>query len=106
MRYGFVTDALWHSRACTLQPGGVIHLARPGLTLGDAFAVWVSRRREPVAEFQRAGARVRRRRALARRSGRAVPHDRDAVALQVGAYVPPHPVFTFAHRSRSRTASV
>ncbi len=41
--YGFVTDALGHAPAWTLQPGGVIHLERSGMRLGDAFAVWGNR---------------------------------------------------------------
>jgi hypothetical protein len=38
--YGNVVDALWHAPAWSVEPGGVIHLAREGLTLGDVFRVW------------------------------------------------------------------
>jgi hypothetical protein len=38
--YGNVVDALWHADAWSLEPGGVVHLARDGLTLGDVFRIW------------------------------------------------------------------
>ena len=38
--YGNVLGALWHADAWTVEPGGVIHLAREGLTLGDVFRIW------------------------------------------------------------------
>jgi hypothetical protein len=74
----------------------VIHLARPGPTLGDVFAVWG----QPLAAARLLsfGGQVRVYVAGERWRGRPaalVLHDRDQVVLQVGAYVLPHPVFTF-----------
>jgi hypothetical protein len=37
--YGSVTDALWTAPAWTLQPGGVIQLTKPGMRLGEFFAM-------------------------------------------------------------------
>ena len=36
--YGNIVDALWHAPAWSLEPGGVVHLEREGVTLGDVFA--------------------------------------------------------------------
>jgi hypothetical protein len=95
-RYGFITDALWHAPAWTLHPGGVIHLARNGLRLRDVFAVWG----QPLTADRLLSfpGRVRVYVAGERRlgdPGDLVLHDRDQVVLEVGPYVPPHPVFTF-----------
>ena len=94
--YGFVTDALWHAPAWTLQAGGVIHLARPGLRLGDVFAVWG----QPLARDRLLSFTGRVRVYVAGRRWPGDPaalvvHGGDQVVLEVGPYVPPHPSFTF-----------
>jgi hypothetical protein len=94
--YGIVTDALWHAPAWTLQPGGVIQLARPGLRLGDFFAVWG----EAVGPRRLLGftGEVRAFVNGVERFGnpaRIELHDRDQVVLEIGGYVPPHRSFTF-----------
>jgi hypothetical protein len=95
-RYGFVTDALWHAPAWTTEAGGVIHLARPGMTLGDLFAVWG----QPLERGRLVTFTGRVRTFL---NGAEVPgdpaaiqlRDRDQVVVEVGGYVPPHPSFLF-----------
>jgi hypothetical protein len=99
--YSHIVDALWHGPAWTLDPGGVIHLARPGLRLADVFAVWgqpleahrlltfVARDPEGVQVFvngeRHAGA-----------PGEVVLRDRDQVVVQINGYLPPHRSFVFA----------
>lgn len=95
-RFGFVTEALWHAPAWTLEPGGVLHLERQGMTLGDVFAVWG----HPLDAGRMLGftGRVRAYVNGAERPGdpATVPlHDGDQVVLEVGGYVPPHRSFTF-----------
>jgi hypothetical protein len=94
--YGAVTDALWTAPAWTLQPGGVIQLTRPGMRLGEFFAIWgrplghdrlldwTGEVRAWVNGFERRGdpAAIELR-------------DRDQVVVQIGGFVPPHPSFTF-----------
>lgn len=94
--YGTVTAALWHAPAWTLQPGGVVFLARPGMRLGDLFAVWGRplgpRRlldfRGPVRAFVGGVERRGDPAALRLRPG-------DEVVLELGGYVKPHRSFAF-----------
>lgn len=94
--YGFVSDALWTAPAWTVEPGGVINLARPGMRLGEVFAVWgqpfgadrllsfSGEVRTFVNGVERAGdpAAIRL-------------FDGDQVVVEIGGYVPPHASFTF-----------
>ncbi len=94
--YGFITDALWHAPAWTLEPGGVIHLARPGMRLGDVFAIWG----QPLGADRLVGFAGAVRAYVngeARQGDPAslVLRDHDQVVLEVGGYVPPHASFTF-----------
>lgn len=94
--YGRVTDALWHADAWTLQPGGVVELARPGMTLGEVFRAW-DRRLGPRRMLGFRG-RVRTyANGIQRPGGPAslVLHDGDEVVLEVGPYVSPHRSFAF-----------
>ncbi len=95
-RYGFVTAAPGHAPAWTLQPGGVVHLQREGMTLGDVFAVWGrALTPERLLDFQ---GEVRVYVAGRRWHGdprSLVLHDRDQVVLAVGPYVPAHVTFIF-----------
>jgi hypothetical protein len=93
--YGTVVDAPAHARAWTLQPGGVIQLAAPGITLGEFFAVWG----QPL-DLGFAG-EVRAFVNGVERHGdpaRIALHDADQVVITVGGYVPPHRRFTFTPR--------
>jgi hypothetical protein len=99
--YSHIVDALWHGPAWTLDPGGVFHLARPGLRLADVFAVWG----QPLDErtlltFKAAdseGVQVfvngERHRGA---PGAVVLRDRDQVVVEINGYVPPHRSFVFA----------
>jgi hypothetical protein len=97
--YGTVTDALWHAPAWSLQVGGVLHLERPGMRLGTAFAVWGV----PLGPARLLGFRGR---VHAFVNGAARPGDPaelaladgDQVVLEVGGYVKPHPAFAFPPR--------
>jgi hypothetical protein len=97
--YGLVTDALWTAPAWTLQPGGVIQLARPRLRLGEFFAVWG----HPLSADRLMGWSGRVRAFV---NGRERPGDpaeielgdRDQVVVMVGGYVEPHASFTFTPR--------
>jgi hypothetical protein len=94
--YGFVTDALWHAPAWTLEPGGVLHLQRDGMRLGELFEVWG----QPIGpdrllSFTDAVHAYVNGRATAGDPAALVLHDQDEVVLEVGGYVPPHPSFTF-----------
>jgi hypothetical protein len=95
-RLGNVTRASCHARIWTVDPTGVVWLARKGEKLGSVFAVWG----EPLGPARLAGFRgpVSVFVNGTRRSGdprRLVLHDRDEVVLEVGGYVPPHPSFRF-----------
>jgi hypothetical protein len=99
--YGNVMHALWSAAAWTTAPGGVIHLARPGLRLRDVFAVWGQplgpRRLLSFSSRERVLVFVNgRRRQL--EPGDVELHDGDQVVLEIGGFVPPHPAFTFAPR--------
>lgn len=94
--YGTVTGALWHAPAWTLQPGGVIHLARPGMRLGAAFAVWG----RPLGTDGLLGFRGAVRTFVngAERFGDPAElrlRDHDQVVLEVGGHIRPHPSFAF-----------
>ncbi|WP_028059171.1 hypothetical protein [Candidatus Solirubrobacter pratensis] len=95
-RYGFVTAALWHAPAWTTEAGGVIHLARPGMRLGDVFSVWgEALGRDRLLTFT---GRVRtfvNGTEVAGDPAAVELRDRDQVVVEVGGYVPPHPSFTF-----------
>jgi hypothetical protein len=95
-RFGFVTDALWHAPAWTLEPGGVIHFERSGIRLGELFEIWG----RPLASHVLLDftGRVRAYVNGVERGGdpATIPlHDGDQVVLEVGGYVPPHASFTF-----------
>jgi hypothetical protein len=94
--YGFITDAPWRAPAWTLFPGGVIHLAGPGMRLGDVFAVWG----QPFGPDRLLGFTGRVRTFVNGAEIRGDPaaiglHDRDQVVVEIGGHVPPHPSFTF-----------
>jgi hypothetical protein len=94
--YGNVVDALWHAPAWTLEPGGVVHIGRDGLRLGDLFAIWG----QPVGEHRLLSFRGRVRAWV---NGKPRPgdpasialRDRDQVVLVLGGDVDIHPSFTF-----------
>jgi hypothetical protein len=96
-RYGRILSALWHAPMWTTQAGGVVHLERPGMRLGEFFAIWGRelgpRRlldfRGPVEVF--VNGRLRR-------GVDVVLHDRDQIVVQVGGYLPPHASFVFPPR--------
>jgi hypothetical protein len=95
-RYGFVTNALWHAPAWTLEAGGVLHLERDGMTLGDVFAVWG----HPLGRDRMLGfsGRVHAYVNGTERVGDPATialHDGDQIVLELGGYVPPHASFTF-----------
>jgi hypothetical protein len=98
--YGFITDALWHAPAWTTEAGGVIHLAKPGMRLGDVFAVWGQPlARDRLLTFT---GRVRTFVNGAEVSGDPAAvelRDRDQVVVEIGGYVPPHASFTFRPRT-------
>lgn len=72
----------------TREPTGVIEVSRPGLTLGDLFAVWGQR----LGRYRRAYVGGRRRPGpLA-----AIPLRRHAeIVLETGPFVAPHAGFLF-----------
>ena len=83
----------------TTMPTGVIELGRPGLKLGDFFAVWRTRLSEnrllgfrgPVTAYL-GGKRWTEDPA-------AIPlFDRAQIVLEVGGYVPPHAFYLFPPR--------
>ncbi len=83
----------------TLTPTGVVELDRPGLTLGDFFAVWgqaLSRTR--LLGF-RGAVRVYLNGVGRRDDPRRLPlRDGDEVVLEVGGFVPPHRSYRFPRR--------
>jgi hypothetical protein len=72
----------------TREPTGVLEASRPGLVLGDLFAIWGQR----LGRYRRAYVDGRRwRRPLAE-----IPLRRHAeIVLEVGRFVPPHTSFLF-----------
>lgn len=97
--YGFITEAPWHAPAWTTEAGGVVHLSRPGMRLGDVFAIW----RQPVGADRLLtwagpvhafvdGRRVRCDPAA------ITLRDGAQIVLEVGGYVRPHASFTFRPR--------
>jgi hypothetical protein len=86
----------------TGEPTGVVEfVSRPGVTLGDLFAVWG----QPLSRASMAGFRgeVRvyvagRRRRGDPRSVPLTPHGQ--VVLEIGGYVPPHPFFLFPETTK------
>ncbi len=94
--YGNVLSALWHAPAWSLEPGGVIHLAGAGMTLGDVFAIWgqplepgrLLSFEGPVRAWVNGEPRAGDPRALTLR-------DRDQVVIAVNGDVEVHPAFTF-----------
>jgi hypothetical protein len=101
--YGNVMEALWRAPLWTTTPGGVIRLSRPGLRLGDLFAVWG----QPLGPDRLLSFRARDGDGVVafvngeRRRGPPagiVLHDADQIVLEVDGYVPPHPSFAFAGR--------
>lgn len=95
-RHGDVVHARCRAPLWTVDPTGVVRLERPGLRLGELFAIWG----QPLGPVRLAGFHgrvsvfvdgVRRRgdpRGLALR-------DRAEVVLEVGGFVPPHRSFRF-----------
>lgn len=87
------------ARVRTLDPTGVVHFDRVGLTLGDLFAVWgrtLTRRRllgfHGSVRVYVAGRRVPT-------DPRAVPlRDRGQIVVEVGPYIPPHASYLFPRR--------
>jgi hypothetical protein len=95
--YGRIVDSLWHAPAWTLQAGGVIHLERPGLRLGDVFAVW-GRELGPTRLLDFSGSVLvfvngRRHRGA---PTEVVLRDHDQIVVQIDGYLPPHRAFVFA----------
>ncbi len=94
--YGNVVDALWHAPAWSLEPGGVIHLAREGITLRDVFRIWGAELGpDRLLTFR---GRVRAWVNGTPRTGDPadiVLRDRDQVVLVHGGDVGIHPTFTF-----------
>lgn len=94
--YGNVVDALWHADAWTVEPGGVVHLAREGLTLGDVFRIWGAELgpdrlltfRGPVRVWVNGEPRAGDPRTIEL-------HDRDQVVLVHGGDVEVHRSFAF-----------
>jgi hypothetical protein len=97
--YGFITDAPWHAPAWTTEAGGVVHLSRPGMRLGDVFAIWgqplgadrMLTWTGPVRAFVD-GERVSGDPAAITLS------DGEQIVIEIGGYVPPHPSFAFRPR--------
>ena len=78
--------------AVFLEAGGVIQLARPGISLGDFFAVWG----QPLDLGFAGELRVFVNGAEHHGEPARIPlRDRDQVVLEVGGYVPPHRSFAF-----------
>lgn len=80
----------------TLTPTGVVELDRPGLTLGDFFAVWrmpLSRRNLLTFRGRVTGYVGGKR---WRGDPRAIPlSDRAQIVLELGGYIRPHRVYLF-----------
>jgi hypothetical protein len=85
--------------ARTLDPAGVVDFDRPGLTVGDLFAIWG----EPLTRDRMAGFRGRVSAFVAGRGVAGAPaaialSDGAQIVLQVGGYIPPHRSFRFPPR--------
>jgi hypothetical protein len=94
--YGFITDALWHAPAWTLEPGGVIHLARSGIRLGELFAIWGQPLgSDRLLSFRGAVHVYVNGEEEHADAARIVLRDHDEIVLRVGDYLPPHTSFTF-----------
>jgi hypothetical protein len=99
--YGHVLGALWRERAWTLAPGGVIELARDGLTLGDFFAVWG----QPLGADRLLGfggrvlTYVNGERRLGSPAGLEL-HAGDQIVVAINGYVVPHRSFVFPRPRR------
>jgi hypothetical protein len=87
------------ARVRTLDPTGVLQFDRPGLTLGDLFAVWG----RPLGARRLLGWRGR---VTAFVGGRRVPgpvteiplRDRAQIVVEIGGYIPPHSTYLFPRR--------
>ena len=73
----------------------MIQLARPGITLGEFFAVWGQPLDLGFAGEVRAFVNGVERRGD---PARIALHDQDQVVITVGGYVPPHRRFAFTPR--------
>jgi hypothetical protein len=94
-----IVDAACRAPARTLDPAGVIDFDRPGLTLGDVFAIWGKPlTRDRMADFRGpVSAFVGGRRVTG--DPAAIPlRDGAQIVLQVGGYIPPHRSFLFPPR--------
>jgi hypothetical protein len=97
--YGFITDAPWHALAWTTEAGGVVHVSRPGMRLGDVFAIWG----QPLGADRMLTWAGPVRAFVDGESFRGDPaaitlSDGKQIVLEIGGYVPPHASFMFRPR--------
>jgi hypothetical protein len=105
LRFGRIVAARCHAPLWTLDPSGVVWVARRGLRLADLFTVW----RQPLGPRRLLSFRARRNaRLLAFRSGRRLRlpaasvelRDRDQLVLELNGYVRPHRSYLFPREHR------
>ncbi len=104
LRFGRIVTAHCHAPLWTLDPTGVVWIARRGLRLADLFAVWG----QPLGPRRMLSFRARRNGLLAFRNGRRLRlpapgvelRARDQLVLELNGYVRPHRWYLFPREHR------